>query len=131
MESSQKLHLYDALIASTFLNIGDLTKGKDICLQNFDYMNPEHKYLLRIAMYYRDLSGNQIYIISSRKEIRKINRLIKKGFSKILRAKKDGNINVPELIAYLRQDGIKLIDPNFRFSDILNEYYDDFMKGKK
>ena len=43
----------------------------------------------------------------------------------------NGNINVPELIASLRQDGIKLIDPNFRFSDILNEYYDDFMKGRK
>ena len=122
---------YDGLISLTIHNITVLSGNDDICFYNFNLSNPEHRYLLRIAMYNRDLQKVHLFVEGTRKQIRKINKFIGKNFSKVRRAKSvtKKNINVPEVLAFMRQDGIARIDDNFRFSDILREYYPDFLEN--
>ena len=123
---------YDAFVSLTMYNIKTLSEGKDICFKKFDYMNPEHRYLLRIALYNKDFQNCELKIAASRKDIRKINKLLGKNFSKIKRCKdEECNINVPALLLLLREYGKNMLAENFRLSDILNEYYSEFMKGKK
>lgn len=122
---------YDTFVSLTMYHIRTLSEGKDICFKKFDCMNPEHRYLLRIALYNKDFQNCELKIAASRKDIRKINKLLGKNFSKIKKCKdEECNIDVPALLFLLRECGKNMVAEDFRLSDILNEYYDDFMKGK-
>lgn len=127
---------YDSLVGLTLLNIWSLSKEKGIIrLYHFDRKNKEHLYLLRIALTARDLYNFPIEIEGTFWDIFYINRKIKKGFKKVKRYKPvqglgkeslyaNGGICVPEILDFMRPDGIQRLGKNFTFEKIYNQYYE-------
>lgn len=119
-------HEYDKLIGITLINIHTLSKGKmKICLLNFDRKNLEHLYLLRIALYARDVYGFPIEIDASKWEVFCLNRKLRKNFSKIARARYlNEGINTAEVLDFMRPVGAETLGANFSFGDIYKYYYE-------
>lgn len=119
-------HEYDKLISTTLINIHTLSKEKmKICLLGFNRKNLEHLYLLRIALYARDVYGFPIEIDASKWEVFCLNRKLRKNFSKITRARYlNEGINITEILNFMRPVGEKTLGANFSFGDIYKYYYE-------
>lgn len=119
-------HEYDKLISVTLINIHTLSKEKmKICLLGFNRKNLEHLYLLRIALYARDVYGFPIEIDASKWEVFCLNRKLRKNFSKVARARYfDKGINTTEILNFMRPVGAKTLGAEFSFADIYRYYYE-------
>lgn len=119
-------HEYDKLIGVTLINIHTLSKEKmKICLLNFDKKNLEHLYLLRIALYARDVYGFPIEIDTSKWAVFCLNRKLRKNFSKVARARYlNKGINTTEILDFMRAAVAETLGANFSFGDIYKYYYE-------
>ena len=98
-------HEYDKLISVTLINIHTLSKEKmKICLLGFNRKNLEHLYLLRIALYARDVYGFPIEIDASKWEVFCLNRKLRKNFSKVARARcLNEGTNTTEILNFMNE----------------------------
>lgn len=122
---------YDGLVGLTMLNIYSLSKDiGTIRLINFDRKNKEHLYMLRVALIARDIYQMPIEIEGSWWDIFCINWKIRKGFDKVKRANWAvvRGIQVPEVLDFMRPDGIQRLGENFTFADIYKQYYERNLK---
>lgn len=122
---------YDGLVGLTMLNIYTLSKDLGtIRLINFDRKNKEHLYMLRVALIARDIYQMPIEIEGSWWDIFCINWKIRKGFNKVNRAPWAAvrGVWVPEVLDFMRPDGIQRLGENFTFADIYRQYYERSMK---
>lgn len=122
---------YDGLVGLTMLNIYSLSKDiGTIRLINFDRKNKEHLYMLRVALIARDIYQMPIEIEGSWWDIFCINWKIRKGFDKVKRANWAAvrGILVPEVLDFMRPDGIQRLGENFTFADIYKQYYERNLK---
>lgn len=119
-------HEYDKLISVTLINIHTLSKEKmKICLLGFNRKNLEHLYLLRIALYARDVYGFPIEIDASKWEVFCLNRKLRKNFAKVAQARYfDKGINTTEILNFMRPVGAETLGANFSFGDIYKYYYE-------
>ena len=117
---------YDGLVSLTMLNLYTLTKDKKkIRLINFDRKDPEHLYLLRIALIARDVYNKPVEITCSWWDIFCLNWKIRKSFEKIKKSVWGvSGIDVQEILDFMRQDGINRLGNNFTFADIYHHYYE-------
>ena len=117
---------YDGLVGLTMLNLYTLTKDKKkICLINFDRKDPEHLYLLRVALMARDVYNKPVEIVCSWWDIFCLNWKMRKSFDKIKKSVWGiSGIDVQEILDFMRQDGINRLGNNFTFADIYHHYYE-------
>lgn len=117
---------YDGLVSLTMLNLYTLTKDKKkIRLINFDRKDPEHLYLLRVALMARDVYSKPIEIACSWWDIFCLNWKVRKSFEKIKKSVwGTSGIDVQEILDFMRQDGINRLGNNFTFADIYHHYYE-------
>lgn len=123
----ETLRTYDGLVGLTFVNIYSLSKDIGIIrLINFDRKNKEHLYMLRIALMARDFYQMPIEIKGSWWDIFCVNWKIRKGFNKVKRANwaTVKGIWIPEVLDFMRPDGIQRLGERFTFADIYNQYYE-------
>lgn len=127
---------YDGLIGLTLLNLWSISKEKRVIrLYHFDRKNKEHMFVLRVALMARDIYQYPIEVEGSWWSIACLNWKIRKGFKKVQRATYSvdengktmyckGGIPVPELLDFMRPDGIRRCGESFTFSDIYETYYE-------
>jgi hypothetical protein len=117
---------YDGLVGLTMLNLYTLSKDREkIRLINFNRKNPEHLYLLRVALMARDVYNKPVEVAGSWWDIFCLNWKIRKGFEKIKRDEWGVfGIDTQEVLDFMRQDGINRLGESFTFADIYHQYYE-------
>lgn len=134
--SNELIREYDGLVGLTLLNIHTISQEKGIIrLYHFDRKNKEHLFVLRMALTARDIYQFPVEVEASWFDIIRINKAIEKGFRKVKRYKPlkgynkeklyaHGGIAVPEILDFMRPDGIRRVGENFNFGDIYDLYYE-------
>lgn len=119
-------HEYDQLISLTMLEIIKTSKGEGVIrLLNFNPANKEHIYLLRIALFARDICDMPIELDCDSWDVFRINWKICKGFSKVKKARRFAckGIRSYTLTEQIRNIGKERIGEHFLLEDIYNVYY--------
>ena len=119
-------HEYDQLISLTMLEIIKASKDEGVIrLLNFNPLNKGHIYLLRIALFARDIYGMPIELDCDSWDVFRINWKIRKGFSKVKRARRFAckGVRSYALTEQIRNIGKERIGEHFLLEDIYNVYY--------
>lgn len=117
---------YDGLVGLTMLNLHTASKEEGIIrLLNFNRHNKEHLYMLRIALFARDVYGFPIELDCDSWDIFHINWKLRKGFDKVKKASRFAcnGVRTYGMLDMMREDGKQRIGENFTFADIYNTYY--------
>ena len=117
---------YDQLIGLTMQEIIKASKDEGVIrLLNFNPANKGHIYLLRIALFVRDIYDMPIELDCTNREIFRINWKIRKGFSKVKRAHRFAckGVRSYALAEQIRNIGKERIGEHFLLEDIYNVYY--------
>ena len=117
---------YDQLISLTMLEIIKASKDEGVIrLLNFNPTNKGHIYLLRIALFVRDIYDMPIELDCDSWDVFRINWKMRKGFSKVKKASRFAckgvrSVGLTEQIRYI---GKERIGEHFLLEDIYNVYY--------
>ena len=126
-EMKKIYHKYDELVSITITNLANLAtpEGK-IKLLSFDRKNIEHIYMLRIALWARDLFGIPVEIDASWRDVLYINWKIRKNFRKIKGMAWGDCLGIPTdiVLNYMRESAKENLGVNFNFGDIYYAYYE-------
>lgn len=117
---------YDGLVGLTLLNIHTASKEEGVIrLLNFNRINKEHLYLLRVALLARDIFGFPIELDCDGWDVFVINWKLRKGFDKVKRADRFAckGVRTYGMLDLMRPDGQARINEYFTFADIYNIYY--------
>jgi hypothetical protein len=119
-------HEYDQLISLTMLEIIKASKDEGVIrLLNFNPANKGHIYLLRIALFVRDIYDMPIELDCDSWDVFRINWKIRKGFSKVKKAHRFAckGVRSYALTEQVRNVGKERIGKHFLLEDIYNAYY--------
>lgn len=119
-------HEYDGLVGLSLMNIHTASKDEGVIrLLNFNRCNKEHLYLLRIALYARDIYDMPIELDCDSWDVFVINWKLRKKFRKIKKASRFAckGVRTYAMLDMMREDGKARIGENFTFADIYNHYY--------
>ena len=119
-------HESDQLIGLTMLEIIKASKDEGVIrLLNFNPLNKGHIYLLRIALFARDIYDMPIELDCNSWDVFRINWKMRKGFSKIKKASHFACTGVCSyaLTEQIRNVGKERIGEHFLLEDIYNVYY--------
>lgn len=123
----ENLHLnYDNICYRTYLNIKEKTKDANrMVFRNLDYSNPEHKFVIAVAMACWSVLGERDVAVDCNFIDRWAIANKYKKTCKVYSAKKSENIfvDVSEMLEFMRGYACELCGPDFRFGDIYEEYY--------
>lgn len=117
---------YDQLISLTMLEIIKASKDEGVIrLLNFNSTNKGHIYLLRIALFVRDIYDMPIELDCDSWDVFRINWKMRKGFSKVKKASRFACKGVRSygLTEQIRNIGKERIGEHFLLEDIYNVYY--------
>ena len=117
---------YDQLIGLTMLEIIKASKDEGVIrLLNFNPVNKGHIYLLRIALFARDIYDMPIELDCDSWDVFRINWKIRKGFSKVKKARRFAckGVRSYALTEQIRNIGKERIGEHFLLEDIYNVYY--------
>ena len=117
---------YDQLIGLTMQEIIKASKDEGVIrLLNFNPLNKGHIYLLRIALFVRDIYDMPIELDCDSWDVFRINWKIRKGFSKVKKARRFAckGIRSYALTEQIRNIGKERIGEYFLLEDIYNVYY--------
>ena len=117
---------YDQLIGLTMLEIIKASKDEGVIrLLNFNPVNKGHIYLLRIALFARDIYDMPIELDCDSWDVFRINWKIRKGFSKVKKARRFAckSVRSYALTEQIRNIGKERIGEHFLLEDIYNVYY--------
>lgn len=117
---------YDQLIGLTMQEIIKASKDEGVIrLLNFNSANKGHIYLLRIALFVRDIYDMPIELDCDSWDVFRINWKIRKGFSKIKKAHRFACTGVRSyaLTEQIRNVGKEQIGEHFLLENIYNAYY--------
>ena len=117
---------YDQLIGLTMLEIIKASKDEGVIrLLNFNPLNKGHIYLLRIALFARDIYDMPIELDCDSWDVFRINWKIRKGFSKVKKARRFAckGVRSYALTEQIRNVGREKIAEHFVLEDIYNAYY--------
>jgi hypothetical protein len=117
---------YDGMVGKTLWNIFVLSRGvQRIRLLKFDRKNQEHLFVLRIALFARDVYGFDIEVESSWWDVFCLNWKLHKSFDKIVRAKTSyTGIGTDELLDFMRPELENELGAGAKFDQIYNTYYE-------
>ena len=119
-------HRYDELIGLTMQEIIKASKDESVIrLLNFNSANKGHIYLLRIALFVRDIYGMPIELDCDSWDVFRINWKIRKGFSKVKKASRFAckGVRSYALTEQIRNVARERIAEHFVLEDIYNAYY--------
>ena len=117
---------YDQLIGLTMQEIIKASKDEGVIrLLNFNPLNKGHIYLLRIALFVRDIYDMPIELDCDSWDVFRINWKMRKGFSKVKKAHRFSCKGVRSygLTEQIRNIGKERIGEHFLLEDIYNVYY--------
>lgn len=117
---------YDQLISLTMLEIIKASKDEGVIrLLNFNPTNKGHIYLLRIALFVRDIYDMPIELDCDSWDVFRINWKMRKGFSKVKKANRFAckGVRSYALTEQIRNVGKERIGEHFLLEDIYNVYY--------
>ena len=117
---------YDQLIGLTMLEIIKASKDEGVIrLLNFNPLNKGHIYLLRIALFARDIYDMPIELDCDSWDVFRINWKMRKGFSKVKKANRFAckGVRSYALTEQIRNVGKERIIDHFHLEDIYNFYY--------
>lgn len=117
---------YDELIGLTMQEIIKASRDEGVIrLLNFNPTNKGHIYLLRIALFVRDIYDMPIELDCDSWDIFRINWKMRKGFSKVKKAHLFAYKGVRSyaLTEQIRNIGKERIGEHFLLEDIYNVYY--------
>ena len=117
---------YDQLIGLTMQEIIKASKDEGVIrLLNFNPLNKGHIYLLRIALFVRDIYDMPIELDCDSWDVFRINWKMRKGFSKVKKAHLFAYKGVRSyaLTEQIRNIGKEQIGEHFLLEDIYNVYY--------
>lgn len=117
---------YDQLIGLTMQEIIKASKDEGVIrLLNFNPLNKGHIYLLRIALFVRDIYDMPIELDCDSWDVFRINWKIRKGFSKVKKARRFAckGVRSYALTEQIRNVGREKIAEHFLLEDIYNVYY--------
>lgn len=117
---------YDQLIGLTMQEIIKASKDEGVIrLLNFNPINKGHIYLLRIALFVRDIYDMPIELDCDSWDILRINWKMRKGFSKVKKAHLFAckGVRSYALTEQIRNIGKERIGEHFLLEDIYNVYY--------
>ena len=117
---------YDQLIGLTMFEIIKASKDEGVIrLLNFNPLNKGHIYLLRIALFVRDIYDMPIELDCDSWDVFRINWKMRKGFSKVKKANRFActGIRSYALTEQVRNVGKERIAEHFILEDIYNAYY--------
>lgn len=117
---------YDKLIGLTMQEIIKASKDEGVIrLLNFNPFNKGHIYLLRIALFVRDIYDMPIELDCDSWDVFRINWKMRKGFSKVKKAHRFAYKGVRSyaLTEQIRNIGKEQIGEHFLLEDIYNVYY--------
>lgn len=117
---------YDQLIGLTMLEIIKASKDEGVIrLLNFNPLNKGHIYLLRIALFARDIYDMPIELDCDSWDVFRINWKMRKGFSKVKKANRFAckGVRSYALTEQIRNIGKERIGEHFLLEDIYNVYY--------
>ena len=117
---------YDQLIGLTMQEIIKASKDEGVIrLLNFNPTNKGHIYLLRIALFARDIYDMPIELDCDSWDVFRINWKIRKGFSKVKKARRFAckGVRSYALTEQIRNVGREKIAEHFVLEDIYNAYY--------
>ena len=117
---------YDQLIGLTMQEIIKASKDEGVIrLLNFNPTNKGHIYLLRIALFVRDIYDMSIELDCDSWDVFRINWKMRKGFSKVKKARRFACTGVRSyaLTEQIRNVGREKIAEHFVLEDIYNAYY--------
>ena len=120
---------YDEICGMTMVNIYTLSKNCDtIPFWRVDIKNPEHLYVLNVAIGLAGASNKKVTVCGTRLEIWKLNRIL--GLKKEWRIQQMNvrdtmyAIQPQRLNDDIRSEAKKLCGPLFTFCDIYREFYE-------
>lgn len=117
---------YDQLIGLTMQEIIKASKDEGVIrLLNFNPLNKGHIYLLRIALFVRDIYDMPIELDCDSWDVFRINWKMRKGFSKVKKAHRFAckGVRSYALTEQIRNIGKEQIGEHFLLEDIYNVYY--------
>ena len=117
---------YDQLIGLTMQEIIKASKDEGVIrLLNFNPTNKGHIYLLRIALFARDIYDMPIELDCDSWDVFRIIWKIRKGFSKVKKARRFAckGVRSYALTEQIRNVGREKIAEHFVLEDIYNAYY--------
>ena len=117
---------YDQLIGLTMQEIIKASKDEGVIrLLNFNPINKGHIYLLRIALFVRDIYDMPIELDCDSWDVFRINWKMRKGFSKVKKAHRFAckGVRSYALTEQIRNIGKERIGEHFLLEDIYNVYY--------
>ena len=117
---------YDQLIGLTMQEIIKASKDEGVIrLLNFIPTNKGHIYLLRIALFARDIYDMPIELDCDSWDVFRINWKMRKGFSKVKKAHRFAckGVRSYALTEQIRNIGKERIGEHFLLEDIYNVYY--------
>ena len=117
---------YDQLIGLTMQEIIKASKDEGVIrLLNFNPLNKGHIYLLRIALFVRDIYDMPIELDCDSWDVFRINWKMRKGFSKVKKARRFAckGVRSYALTEQIRNIGKEQIGEHFLLEDIYNVYY--------
>lgn len=117
---------YDELIGLTMQEIIKASRDEGVIrLLNFNPTNKGHIYLLRIALFVRDIYDMPIELDCDSWDVFRINWKMRKGFSKVKKAHLFAYKGVRSyaLTEQIRNIGKERIGEHFLLEDIYNVYY--------
>ena len=117
---------YDQLIGLTMQEIIKASKDEGVIrLLNFNPLNKGHIYLLRIALFVRDIYDMPIELDCDSWDVFRINWKIRKGFSKVKKAHRFAckGVRSYALTEQIRNIGKEQIGEHFLLEDVYSVYY--------
>ena len=117
---------YDELIGLTMQEIIKASRDEGVIrLLNFNPANKGHIYLLRIALFVRDIYDMPIELDCDSWDVFRINWKMRKGFSKVKKASRFACAGVRSyaLTEQVRNVGKEKIGKHFLLENIYNVYY--------
>jgi hypothetical protein len=128
---------YNEICSAAFHNIFTTTKKwKTIPITRLNLEDPEHLFILHVALALGGVTEKQVAINKSKFQIWRLNRKLHirdKGarIIQITDEQDDGSMVDPDvLLTFMRPTAKKLCGPLFTFGDIYHEFY-ELKKGKK
>ena len=128
---------YNEICSAAFHNIFTTTKSwKTIPIKNLNLKNPEHLFVLHVALALGGAIEKQVAINASKFTIWRLNKKlhIKDKGARIIQVTNENDeetvINPVMLLDFMRPTAEKMCGKKFSFGDIYHEFY-ELKKGKK
>ena len=121
---------YNEICSAAFTNIYITTKKcKTIPIKDLDLKNPEHLFILHVAMGLGGVVEKQVALNKSKFALWKLNKKlhIKDKGARIIQITNEtdkDSVHPEELLGFMRPTAKKMCSPFFTFGDIYKEFYE-------